>query len=398
MKIYSPILFIEINKTEYIFLVRDEDESSQSKIIYEKTMPIKGVENYKITDFDLAHNTIKENVYLIEQKLNFIFKDVILIVDNFNCSFINLTGFKKLNGSQILKENITFILNTLKSNIDEFEKEKTILHIFNSNYCLDKKKIENLPIGLFGDFYSHELCFSLMKNNDFKNLSNIFKNCNLKIRKILLKSFVEGSYLSDKNKNLNTFFKLQINDDSSQILYFENDALKFEQNFNFGTNLIINDISKITSLSKDIIKKIIQNSKFNQGISDKELIEKELFGNENYRKIKKNLVYDIAAARIHELIEIFILNNVNFISYEKKNIMLFLKIDNKFHFECFRNVYEIFLAKKNNLKFQLTESLKTIDLVNAANNLSNYGWKKEAVPVIHAKKSIIQRVFDTIFD
>ena len=157
-----------------------------------------------------------------------------------------------------------------------------------------------------------------MKNNDFKNLSNIFKNCNLKIRKILLKSFVEGSYLSDKNKNLNTFFKLQINDDSSQILYFENDALKFEQNFNFGTNLIINDISKITSLSKDIIKKIIQNSKFNQGISDKELIEKELFGNENYRKIKKNLVYDIAAARIHELIEIFILNNVNFISYEKK--------------------------------------------------------------------------------
>ena len=81
-----------------------------------------------------------------------------------------------------------------------------------------------------------------MKNNDFKNLSNIFKNCNLKIRKILLKSFVEGSYLSDKNKNLNTFFKLQINDDSSQILYFENDALKFEQNFNFGTNLIINDI------------------------------------------------------------------------------------------------------------------------------------------------------------
>ena len=57
-----------------------------------------------------------------------------------------------------------------------------------------------------------------------------------------------------------------------------------------------------------------------------------------------------------------------------------------------------FLQKKNNLKFQLTESLKTIDLVNAANNLSNYGWKKEAVPVIHVKKSIIQRVFDTIFD
>ena len=34
---------------------------------------------------------------------------------------------------------------------------------------------------------------------------------------------------------------------NSQIFYFENDSLKFEQNFNFGSDLIINDISKITS-------------------------------------------------------------------------------------------------------------------------------------------------------
>ena len=27
------------------------------------------------------------------------------------------------------------------------------------NFNLDNKKIENLPIGLFGDFYSHELSF-----------------------------------------------------------------------------------------------------------------------------------------------------------------------------------------------------------------------------------------------
>ena len=46
----------------------------------------------------------------------------------------------------------------------------------------DKKKIENLPIGLFGNFYSHELSFCLIDNNDFKNLNNVFNNCNLKIK------------------------------------------------------------------------------------------------------------------------------------------------------------------------------------------------------------------------
>ena len=38
-------------------------------------------------------------------------------------------------------------------------EKKKIFHIFNSKFFLDKKKIENLPIGLFGDFYSHELSF-----------------------------------------------------------------------------------------------------------------------------------------------------------------------------------------------------------------------------------------------
>ena len=75
----------------------------------------------------------------------------------FDCP--TLTGFKKLNGSQILRENITYILNTLKSYVDNAEPKKTIIHIFNSSFNLDNKKIDNLPIGMFGDFYSHELSF-----------------------------------------------------------------------------------------------------------------------------------------------------------------------------------------------------------------------------------------------
>ena len=50
----------------------------------------------------------------------------------------------------------------LKLLINENEKNNTILHIFNSKYLLDKKEIENLPIGLFGNFYSHELSFFMI--------------------------------------------------------------------------------------------------------------------------------------------------------------------------------------------------------------------------------------------
>ena len=68
-----------------------------------------------------------------------------------------------------LKRKYNYILNTLKSCVEEIETKK-VLHIFNSRFYLDNKKIENLPIGLFGDFYSHELSFILINKNDYKNL------------------------------------------------------------------------------------------------------------------------------------------------------------------------------------------------------------------------------------
>ena len=119
-------------------------------------------------------------------------------------------------------------MNSLKSYVSKNESKKKIIHIFNSNFCLDNKKIENLPIGLFGEFYSHELSFALINNNDFKNLENIFDQCNLKIKKIFLKSFIKGAYLSE-NKNIEIFFKLKIKNKSSKIFHFENNFLNLNK-------------------------------------------------------------------------------------------------------------------------------------------------------------------------
>ena len=126
----------------------------------------------------------------------------------------------------------------------EIESNKTILHIFNTKYQLDNKKIENLPIGLFGDFYSHELSFSLIGTNDYRNLKLIFEKCSLKIKKILIKSFVQGAHISDINRNIDTFFHIKINDSYSKIFYFENNSLKSEFNFKFGTDIIIKIFQK----------------------------------------------------------------------------------------------------------------------------------------------------------
>ena len=397
MKIYSPKLFIEINNSEYIFAVGDENEKKNFQIIYKSIEQLQGIQKKKITDFDLVFNTIKKNIYIIEQKLNFTFKETFLVINNFDCSFINLTGYKKLNGSQILKENISYILNSIKSTINETEKKKIILHIFNSKYVLDKKNIENLPIGLFGDFYSQEISLSLINENDYNNLKNIFNKCNLKVKKILLKSFVEGSYISNKNENLSTFYQIKINEQDSELFYFENNSLKLEQSFNFGSDLIARDISKVTSLKIKIVKKIINNFSFTCDISKDELVEKEIFENEHYIKIKKKLLLEISEARIEELLERMLVKNINLVSFNKYSKVVFIKINDQSHFKCFKNIYSSVLKKYNKLTVNFSKNISTEDLMNNVNKIVHFGWKKEAVPIIHSKKSLLARFFDKLF-
>jgi len=394
----TPQLFTIIGDSEITLISGRIDEKNNFELLEKLFFPIEGIGDNKILDLEKIINLIKKNTFLIEQKVNYIFKDIIIILDNLEISFLNFSGFKKLNGTQISKENITYLLNSLKSCVDEFEKSKKILHIFNSEYCLDKKKLDNLPIGLFGDFYSHELSFNLINKTDHKNLENIFKKCNLKIKKILLESFVRGSLINEKNPKVDTFLYVQIKNENSKIFFVENNSIKFEQKFNFGTDIILKDISKITSLSSDTIKQVISDNENINKLFFDELLEEKYFINQQYRKIKKKLILEIAEARIQEICKIFYLKNINLKKKIEEIEVIFLDVDDLNHFKCFHNTYKNNFALNNTYGIKVVRKLSVEEIANKAINIVQFGWNKEVIPFTKSKKSIIARVFQQIFN
>ena len=393
-----PLIFLEIKKNHLIFFAYKIDDNFDLKLLQTISIPAQGIENCQVTNFELAYKIINENIFLIEKKLNLTFKDLILIIDDFSSTIINCTGYKKLNGSQLVKENITYILNTIKSKIDESENKKIILHIFNSKYFLDKKKIENLPIGLFGNFYSHELSFFLADENNTKNFEQLINKCNLKLKKIISNSHLEGVHMINKNPELDTFFKVEINKNYSRIFYFENSALKFLQDFKFGNELIIKDISKILGFNNEAITNILENFKINELIEDNGFIEKKYFKNKNFRKINKNLIFEIAKARVSEFSEIFIKKNINLSSFLRKNISIYLLVRDIEKIPILEDIYRSQFSNNNDYKVNLIKDSFFKDKSNTAFKLVQYGWKKEAVPVVREKKSVIAKIFDFIFN
>ena len=393
-----PLIFLEVKKNHLIFFAYKIDDNFDLKLLQTISIPAQGIENCQVTNFELAYKIINENIFLIEKKLNLTFKDLILIIDDFSSTIINCTGYKKLNGSQLVKENITYILNTIKSKIDESENKKIILHIFNSKYFLDKKKIENLPIGLFGNFYSHELSFFLADENNTKNFEQLINKCNLKLKKIISNSHLEGVHMINKNPELDTFFKVEINKNYSRIFYFENSALKFLQDFKFGNELIIKDISKILGSNNEAITNILENFKINELIEDNGFIEKKYFKNKNFRKINKNLIFEIAKARVSEFSEIFIKKNINLSSFLRKNISIYLLVRDIEKIPILEDIYRSQFSNNNDYKVNLIKDSFFKDKSNTAFKLVQYGWKKEAVPVVREKKSVIAKIFDFIFN
>ena len=393
-----PILFIEINNSNYTFIAGVYDDNKNFKINEKIVTLSAGINKKKFINLDEAYKAIKTSIETIESKLDFVFKEVTIIIDAFNCSCTNISGFKKLNGSQIFKENISYILNSLKSLITENENKNKILHIFNSKSILDGVEVKNLPIGLFGDFYIHNLTFFFINDNDLKNIKFLFNKHNIEVKKIFLKNFVEGAQLIEL-KNHESFLKLKIDENSSNISFFYNSAFVYSEDFDYGSNIVYRDIEKICLIDKKIIKNFFNDSVLNQTSIDKdEVLEKKYFINSNFRKIRKKLIFDIAKARIEEITNRILNKKTNIKNLKFDNFKIFVMFQDKVIEKNFEKFFDKFISQNNYQKPEFIDTFSSETTVSKASKLSVSGWRNEAIPVAQQKKSLITKVFKLLFD
>ena len=390
-------LFIEINDVNFIIVASEYDDQLNFKILEKKVINSIGIQNGKIIDIDKSSQALKKGINSVEEKINFVFRKAYLVLDQNDIECINICGFKKLNGNQIISEDITYILNDLKNKINDVEKDKSILHLFNTEFILDKKTIKNLPIGLYGNFYSHQLTFFLIKNNEIDNFQKLLNNCNLNLNKIILKNFTSGINLINNEKK-DTFLKVIIKKESSQIIYFNNSAFNFFQNFQFGSNLIIKDVSKVCSLRLSNAEELLNDICFDNKNLSETYLDNKYFKNQEVRKISLGHVREVIAARVKEIVDLVINQNTNLQSTIPQNIPIFLFFEDKKIFSNLSELFKEFFTNKNNLNIKNVVNNADTDPIKISGELISRGWVREAIPVTQKKKSFISRIFSTFFD
>ena len=106
---------------------------------------------------------------------------------------------------------------------------------------------------------------------------------------------------------------------------------------------------------------------------------------------------DIATARIQEISEIIVFKNVNIEQFLNNNFKIFLQINEACNLKSFEKIYKNIFSN-NKYELYLINNYDQNQVYENALNFVQYGWKKEAVPIIHEKRSLIRRFFDLLFN
>ena len=237
---------------------------------------------------------------------------------------------------------------------------------------------------------------SLPKNN-LKNIKALFDNCDLKIERIITKPLACGINLLNKKNKKTDFLLINFDKEFSSISFFEESSLVFTKIFPFGTNSIINDISKLCSINENEVRLIIKKIDFAGKIDRKNYIDKNLFQESEFKKLSIKHVKEIINARIIEMLDYLFNKNKNLKYVNEKILSVDIFFEDNEVLEYLGKLFHENL-RIGNTKTQI-ELLQLDDFfaLSGAAELIFKGWDKEAIPLNKVKKSVISRFFERFF-
>ena len=101
---------------------------------------------------------------------------------------------------------------------------------------------------------------------------------------------------------------------------------------------------------------------------------------------------------LKNLSEIILFKNINTKFFLEKKIPIFLKLNDSLILQKFINSFKLFFSYKDDCSLNIIDNDEIENFYNNANDIVQFGWKKEAVPIILEKRSILARLFSFLFD
>jgi cell division protein FtsA len=199
-----------------------------------------------------------------------------LMIDSPKMLSVGISISKKLDGSQLKKENIQFLVQEAKQQILKYYVDHDIAHIIINNYKIDNVDYFYLPDVTKCHFISLDILFICLPNDLVLYYKNIFSKENIFINKIICSSYAKSINYKN-NLNLTGYVSfIDVGFNKTSIISYYNDTILSLEVLPMGGNHITKDISKILEIDLEESEKIKLNFNQNKKVSDNESYSPEI--------------------------------------------------------------------------------------------------------------------------
>jgi len=388
-----------------IFNIKDDNSW---EVLSSSLVKTQGIHNGVIVNPSKATSVIRLCISEAEKKAGVQLKKINVIFEQPEFLCTKFSKYRKIDGAKIHQEDIEFLLKESKKEVTRNDLKQKIIHIFNHNYIVDGKTFIEEPIDVYADSLSHEMTFITMPKNNIKNIYQVFIDCDIEIERMISTTFALAAELLGSDEFKFGSILIDIGSEKTSLGVFKNFALIHSTTFPIGINHLTKDISKVFSLnlidSENIRNKIDFSFENKNTLFDDNAIIKEIFfKNSNFKKISKNLIYNVVKFRLEEIFGL-IRKQINlpeiksnfgvnfFITGGGSNL---LNIEN--FCSNFFNADVKKLQKGENKSKNLSNSEENFIACLGALKIIKDGWETEAIPESPNKYTEKMGFFSKIF-
>jgi len=296
------------------------------KLIGSSKKKTKGIHNSIIVNINDAIDSIRSCLIEAEKKSQIHLNKINVLIDPIEIITTRLTKFKKINGSKIEKDDVSFLLKEAKKQVELNNSKLSNIHIFNYKYIVDNKLFKDFPFNIYVDQFSQENVFISVPKNILKNITKVFHSCDIEINKFISCSYALGICYFNQDQIDYGCGIIDMGYEKTSLALFKDSSLVHVSSFPIGSNHITKDIIRgcyLSEIESELIKKdisIINN--LDRELNNNEFLSDKYFSETKFRKISSKFVRDIISARLDEILN-KIIKEINFLHAEsiKQNLI-----------------------------------------------------------------------------
>ena len=164
------------------------------KILYKDMLKLENEIDF--LNLENLSNFLDANIFKIERLADNFIKNIVLIIESDENSYVNICIKKKNYENLVNYKNLEIALTEVKDLFKENYQKQNIMHMIVKNYSVNGKNYTSFINDINGDYLSLEVNFISIPSNFELILDKILEKYQIRIDK-----FLDGKYLIEQSKD-----------------------------------------------------------------------------------------------------------------------------------------------------------------------------------------------------